>query len=214
MNEQSLRIGELELWMSPQRVLWWPQGETLIVSDLHLGKASHFRKEGLYLPDQAERGDLDRLEALYKSYEAKKIWVLGDFFHSEYNAAWKEVVSWREKNPEPEILLIKGNHDLLHENFYEQINIQVVPQVVLGDVLFCHAPEAFEDLYTISGHVHPGIRMEMKARQSLTLPCFYKHENVLLMPAFGKLTGLYSIEPAKGSAVYAIAGDEVLSLKY
>ncbi len=214
MHEHTLWIGEFEFRLSPAKVLWWPQGETLIVSDLHLGKAAHFRKEGVYLPDNAGTGDLLKLQQLVHYYEAKKIWILGDFFHSEYNAAWKEVVDWRKHHPQLEVVLIKGNHDLLHPEYYEQVNIEVLPQLVLGDILFCHEPQTLDDLYTISGHIHPGIRMEMKARQSITLPCFYRHRNQLLMPAFGALTGLHSIEPAKGSEVFALAPNEVLRIAY
>lgn len=214
MNTFTLNIGELFLELLPMRALWWNEGKALIVSDLHLGKASHFRKEGIYLPAEAEAGDLQHLDQLILQYNPERIWILGDFFHSEYNASWQQVVEWRKQNAAIEILLIKGNHDLLNEQYYEQVGIQLMPQLIVGEVVFSHAPVTFEGMFTVAGHIHPGIKMEMKARQNLYLPCFYLNEQVLLLPAFGKLTGLYSINPDKGSEVYAIAGGEMLRIKY
>ena len=39
----------------PERALYWPAQHTLIVADLHWGKAGHFRKNGIAIPAQAQQ---------------------------------------------------------------------------------------------------------------------------------------------------------------
>ena len=47
-----LEIQGDELFLLVQKAIYWPKEKLLILSDWHLGKASHFRKEGVYAPKE------------------------------------------------------------------------------------------------------------------------------------------------------------------
>ena len=70
-------VGE-RLLMSPYKALYWPRKRWLLVSDAHLGKAAHFQKAGLPLPDVHDDVLLDRLSWLMNEFGAERLVVLGD----------------------------------------------------------------------------------------------------------------------------------------
>ena len=86
---------KLELY--PERCLWWEKERTLIVSDIHLGKAAHFRKHGIAIPGDVNADNLKRLEALILRHQPDRLLVLGDLFHSSLNAEWHDFRDWLKK---------------------------------------------------------------------------------------------------------------------
>jgi uncharacterized protein len=122
-------------------------------------------------------------------------------------------LKWRGDLSDLTIRLIKGNHDILHANWYETAGIVVSPEKWrLGDFLFIHDIESDSgqtgDSYVFSGHIHPGIRINGLGRQSLQFPCFYFGANHAVLPAFSRFTGMVSIEPEQDSTVFAIIPSE------
>ena len=85
----------------------------------------------------------------------------------------------------------------------------------MGPFLLCHEPmeEAPTDSYVLCGHLHPGIRLVGKGRQSLRLPCFQFGPYQGILPAFGQFTGLAMIEPEEKDQIFAIAEDQVLPIR-
>ena len=55
--------------------------ETLIVSDLHFEKGSHFAERGVMLPPYDTRTTLMRVAALIRRYNPTRVISLGDAFH-------------------------------------------------------------------------------------------------------------------------------------
>ncbi|MGB1945109.1 MAG: hypothetical protein ACPHM0_05405, partial [Flavobacteriales bacterium] len=49
-GRKSWLSNEREMWLLPQKAIMWPAQSMLIVSDLHLAKAEHFRSKGLPVP--------------------------------------------------------------------------------------------------------------------------------------------------------------------
>jgi uncharacterized protein len=66
--------------------------------------------------------------------------------------------------------------------------------------------------YNLAGHIHPGVSLRGKGRQSLTLPCFYFGRHQALLPAFGVFTGLARIKPVKEDKVFVIVEDKIMDL--
>jgi metallophosphoesterase superfamily enzyme len=62
----------------PERALYWPAQHTLIVADLHWGKAGHFRKNGIAIPAQAQQHDEIRLASVISKYKVQRLVVAGD----------------------------------------------------------------------------------------------------------------------------------------
>lgn len=205
------RIRGQQLWLSPHRCLFWEEERSLILSDLHFGKTGHFRKAGIAVPQSVYRDDLLRLLSLIQYFQPRQLLVVGDLFHSRENKELGLFRRWRDDFPDLGIRLILGNHDILHESWYEQAGIEVSRDVLrIGPFAFIHditmemGPAEPETPYFFSGHIHPGIRIRGMGRQTLQFPCFYFGADYGVLPAFGHFTGTVSIDPGPGSNVFAI----------
>ncbi|MCU0436231.1 MAG: ligase-associated DNA damage response endonuclease PdeM [Bacteroidia bacterium] len=209
MSVSVLPAGE-ELLLLPEKAAFRPALKQLLVADLHLGKATHFRKSGIAVPHAPHTNTLQRLQQLAEMYDAESIAVLGDFFHSDRNAEWDYFSGWMDELGIP-VFLITGNHD-------RQLLRSDIPDVFCGDELvsapfvYQHHPEETADnrgYYRIAGHVHPGYLLRGKARQRVSLPCFHLQPNQLILPAFGDFTGKEIISPLQGDRVFVVAGNVV-----
>ncbi len=204
------------LWLSGEKCIYWEEKKILILSDLHLGKTGHFRKEGIGVPQNLFREDMQRLGALLQFFNPQQLLVVGDLFHSHANREHDYFEKWRKDFSAVEIILVMGNHDILLDEFYTRTNISIAGlQYTIDDFLFTHdAADAVEpgDRYIFSGHIHPGVRITGAGRQSLRLPCFCFGSNKAVLPAFGKFTGIHIIEPGKKDKVFAIAQGRVIAL--
>src|SRR5690349_22884410 len=103
------------LCLSSERSIFWENERSLIVSDLHFGKTGHFRKSGIAVPQTVYKEDLQRLVTLLNDFRPEQMIVVGDFFHSHANTELELFKKWRNDFPQLKIILVKGNHDILHE---------------------------------------------------------------------------------------------------
>jgi uncharacterized protein len=222
------RIREQQLWLSPDRCIYWEEERSLIVSDLHFGKTGHFRKAGIAVPQSVYREDLLRLLCQIQYFKPRQLLVVGDLFHSRENKELALFLKWREDFSDLGIQLIQGNHDILHDSWYEKAGIDLSREVLsIGPFSFVHDIEDIaggnnvpdgpgaRDVpdvpgeprkagYYFSGHIHPGIRIRGMGKQSLQFPCFYFGSEYAVLPAFGRWTGTVSIAPAPEDNVFAI----------
>jgi DNA ligase-associated metallophosphoesterase len=208
-------IRDQTMWLSPEKCMFWENQKSLILCDLHLGKSGHFRKEGIGVPQHILEHDLSRLDAQIEYFLPTSMIIIGDLFHSRQNLEVNYFSKWRKINHRIEIHLIQGNHDILPAKVYDDLNITLHSEEwKLSSFLFRHerTDNPSKNQYEISGHIHPGIRMKGKGKQSLKFPCFYFTEFEALMPAFGKFTGLHIIEPAKKSLVFAVADNQIIQI--
>ncbi len=200
-----------QLIMLPERALFWPRHNALLLSDLHLGKTGHFRKAGIPLPSSVHHADLNRLSKLILEYSAKKVFLLGDLFHSLHNSEWNHLLEWRANYPQTEVHLIRGNHDIVNRGLFEEANIVLHhDQLEVPPFLFVHDHcNIKSSLYIICGHIHPAIHLTGRGRQSAKFPCFWFGKKSGVLPAFGNFTGSALISPEADDAVFFIAGESV-----
>jgi len=114
--------------------------------------------------------------------------------------------------------LIKGNHDILSSNWYQEASIEVKNEYKIHQFIFIHDPNesvtTTEDgSFIFSGHLHPGIIVRGLGKQSLRFPCFYFTEKQAILPAFSQFSGLALIEPKKKDQVYAIVNQSILQIQ-
>ncbi len=198
----------------PQKALFWKSRRILLLADLHLGKINHFRKWGIAVPSKANDRNLELLMEVVGLTNPKRIICLGDLFHSHYNAEWEIFGELVKHFAAISFELVMGNHDIMSERQYERKGIRIYDELLLGPFLFTHHPldEVPGNVYNMAGHIHPGVSLTGKGRQSITLPCFYFGEKQAYLPAFGMFTGLALIAPGKEDKVFVIADDKILKV--
>lgn len=197
--------------LSAQRAIFWEEEKALILSDLHLGKTAHFRKAGIAVPASIEQEDLFRLQRLISRYRPLQVIIVGDMFHSSANNDVQYFKLWRQQFGHIRFRLVKGNHDILAEQLYQQLDVEVLDTLAIGGIGFMHEPCEVDNGndYTFSGHLHPGFALAGAGKQRLRLPCFYFGKNCGILPAFGRFTGLATLQAEEGEAVFVIAEQRI-----
>lgn len=204
------------LFLMPEKALYWKEKNILLVADLHLGKAAHFRRSGIQIPESVHISDYFRMNRLIDRLQPTEIIFLGDVFHSDHNQAWDHFMEWIEKHAGISFKLVMGNHDILPEQQYYSGNLAIIkgtlqypPFLFVHDL--SHSIEK-DDLFAIAGHIHPGVRLKGKAKQSLLLPCFYFAQKHAIIPAFGNFTGMAQIKPRENDHVFVILENSIIKL--
>lgn len=211
----TVTIREEELILDKERAIYFPQQALLAISDLHLGKTAHFRKAGLQVPSTLAHNDLKRLGLLIEHYQPKTLLINGDMFHHGLNTDIEDFERWKTQYKALHFVLVKGNHDRLDEAQYQRLNIKIEePNYCTNNFCFVHDALTCNEknLYPISGHVHPGVSIVGKAKQSLKFPCFYFGKTHAIMPAFSSFTGLFLVRPKVGERVFAITPKSVVAV--
>ena len=141
--------------MHPSGAMFWEEKQMLLVSDVHLGKISHFRKYGSAVPHNAIAQNFERLTEVVEHFQPARICFLGDLFHSSLNLEWDLFENWMQ-DISAQVMLVIGNHDIISELKYEALSINIFSELVLGKFLLTHHPEGRDEFYNICGHLHPG----------------------------------------------------------
>ncbi len=213
-KHHTVRIAGQNLQLHPFRCIYWEEEEVLLIADLHLGKAQHFRRSGIAVPLAVADANLDKLTSVIWDFKPKRVLFLGDLFHSEFNRQWVAFCEVLEQFQTISFELIAGNHDILDPSFYEQAGLKVhLNGLPYKPFLLTHHP--LEDLsddgwYNLAGHIHPGVRLQGNGRQRLKLPCFFFGRHQGLLPAFGEFTGLATLSVVPEDKVFVIVEDEVV----
>lgn len=74
--------------------LFWEEKKTIIISDVHLGKITHFRKHGIAIPQNAVSENFRKITEVLDYFLPETIIFLGDLFHSAKNAEWNLFEKW------------------------------------------------------------------------------------------------------------------------
>lgn len=214
------QIQDEQFWMSPDRCIYWEREKALIVSDTHIGKTGHFRKSGIAVPQKVYTEDLQRLIALIYFFKAEQLIVVGDLSHSRSNRELDLFSKWRADFSLLQIHLVKGNHDILEEQWYRDCGIQLHGErLSMGKIAFRHDLPAEEEeqpdgsRFLFTGHIHPGVKIRGMGKQSLRFPCFYFTETYCILPAFSRFTGLAAVSSRLHDTIFAIVEDSLLRIQ-
>ncbi len=141
MQIATLNIQGQELELHPERVVYWKEGNALILSDLHLGKVSHFRRHGIQMPEAPSHHNFLRLQKVIRHYQPDEVYFLGDLFHSHANREFDTFVDFLAQHQKQRFHLVKGNHDILPRKLYERTSMQVhEAPFSIGPFQFHHHP--------------------------------------------------------------------------
>jgi uncharacterized protein len=176
----------------------------------------HFRKAGIAVPVNLPVDDLQILTDQINCFSPKTIIFVGDLFHSKANNEHEKFINWRNTFSQVDMHLVKGNHDILKSDDYALMNLHIhSAYLTIQDFCFIHDvldKKEDETKFIFSGHIHPGIRIKGTGKQSLTFPCFYFGQNFGILPAFGKFTGLATVQPKPSDLIFAIVNQNVIQV--
>ena len=196
------------LELRAERAAWDPQRRTLLVADLHLGKAESFQAHGIPLPSDGDGETLNGLLELAHQLEPQQVVVLGDLIHSRLGLTGELRAKLAAL---PELLgcplrLIGGNHE--QGSWIEGLPQE--PSQALGPWWLSHIPEPRAGLLNLCGHLHP-VAVVGRGADRLRLPCFSYCETSerLALPAFGRLTGGHPCSP--GERIWLVAEGAIVA---
>ncbi|MFM1878151.1 MAG: hypothetical protein RLZZ241_1017, partial [Bacteroidota bacterium] len=207
----TIKVWEELLELHYTGAAYWKKKGILLISDLHLGKITHFRKHGAAVPHIAILKNIERLDQLISEYNPQLICFLGDLFHSHLNPEWDLFAQWA-KMQKAKLILIRGNHDIISPEHYKDLGIRCQDRWNIGPFIFSHEPEIDDKTFNISGHIHPAVQLAGPGKQRLKLPCYFQKPNQLILPAFGAFTGTHTVSPEPQDSVFVLAEGEVIYL--
>lgn len=206
--------GEI-LHLHPLRAMYWQREKMLLISDLHLGKATHFRKSGIPVPTMIGEINWDKLASLLLDFQPERVLFLGDLFHSNLNEEWDDFCQLTAQFSKVQFELVPGNHDILFKQYYTEARLILHPiTLAIDPFIFSHHPltNIPDNYYNLCGHIHPSVCLRGNGRQTLRLPCFYFSERQGILPAFGAFTGTAAIQPRNGDQIFVIAEEEIFTI--
>ncbi|WP_410480923.1 ligase-associated DNA damage response endonuclease PdeM [Pseudomonas plecoglossicida] len=205
-----------QLWLLPDKAIYWPAQRALLVADVHFGKAASYRALHQPVPRGTTAATLARLDSLLATHNCQQLIVLGDFLHARTArapATLARLQAWRQRHENLKIVLIRGNHDRNAGDPPPSLGIEVVDEPwILPPFALQHAPHPNPTHSVLAGHGHPVFVLRGKARQRLRLPCFLIDSQVSLLPAFGEFTGGWEIAPTGATRVYLVGAGRVWPL--
>jgi uncharacterized protein len=217
MTDVSLTLAGEQVYMMGERALYWPGTSTLVVADLHWGKASTFRAAGIPIPVGTTSDDLARLDSALQRTGARRMVVLGEPFPTKAGRiashTLAELRRWRSLAGTFEILLVRSNHDRHAGDPPKDLQINCVDApAFVPPFIFRHEPVDADGAYGLAGHVHPALTLVGRGLQRETLPCFLVGRRGMILPAFGSFTGFGTVQPGPGDRAFVVAADEVLEV--
>jgi len=195
--------------LTNQRALFWKKEKALILSDLHIGKTAHFRKNGIALANHIMKNDLERLSILIEYFQPEKFIVVGDLLHAGNNSDVDEFCTWKNQYSSIKFYLVEGNHDRINSTLEDKLCLNFKENILeLSDIVFLHDFDKSIDKFQITGHIHPGVVLNSSVK-NFRLPCYVKTQNQLLLPAFSEFTGLDTKNLPKGGKFYVFTDSEI-----
>jgi putative SbcD/Mre11-related phosphoesterase len=173
------------------RACYLPGPDTLVLSDLHLGKAAASHVE---FPLGERTALADRVDALLDEFDPAEAVIAGDLLqafdrvpHGVTETVDRIRATIRDRGTD--LVVTPGNHDTLIDSVYDGPAPEEY-RLADGETVVCHGheePTVDAERYVV-GHDHPAIEIEGKKR-----PCYlvserrYRDADVVMLPAFTHL---------------------------
>ena len=212
----TLEIRGQTLILLPEKAVFLPESDTLLVADAHIGRAANVHQPGRPVPVGTTDETLTVLTGLVRRLDVKRVVFLGDFLHSARSAggaALATLTRWRELHGAVEMTLVRANDDERTGDPPLALDIQAfIEPLMQRGLALCHHPQPIDGAFVLAGHLHPCVSIGGRAHDWQRLPCFWFSERVGVLPAFGAFTGMQAVRVRRGERAFAAAADRVVEL--
>ena len=218
-DDATIELAGETLTLLPERAILVPSRNTLLVADLHLGKAETYRSLGVPMPEGIAEESLERLELAIDRSGAASVIVLGDLVHCEEgmeDPVIELMARWRRRVSLP-MSLIGGNHDA-GVSIPRSWRIEDEGEGRrLGPFQLQHHPRPTDaefdagDPVVLAGHLHPVLSLGEGARRVLA-HAFVVEPGQVILPAFTPFArgARFRPEPDRDRRIFAIAEGQVV----
>ncbi|GEM_PF-2635296 len=206
-------IQDTPLLVTPEKTMFWQAANTVIISDLHLGRSRKIKSGNIIIHTPDYQHELQRLMHQLYFFKAERLIILGDFTYSIVNKIPEQFDNWRKNFSGMQIIWVKGKEDVLEEAWYRQHGVDIVYHTFnegafsfMYDINKYNAlqPSSLVTGYPISGHLQPTINRKIDGVQQVDLPCFYFTNDKCLLPAFSGYGKGHKVKQQAGEDVYAV----------
>ena len=177
----------------------------LVIGDLHFGYGEVLEESGIALPTSLLSDVKKELDIIFdkladEKKKIDKIVLLGDLKHEFGRVSreeWRDVSGFLEYLSDKckEIVIVKGNHDVIIEPITRKKAVKVVEYLIAGECCFLHGDSDFLEAsgkgikIWVVGHAHPAIVIrESKGVKAEKYKCFldgkFKGKRVIIVPSF------------------------------
>ena len=114
MYYQLINFGNEEFHAYPNKSLYWKRLNTLIVSDLHIGKSISYAKNKQFLPPYDTKEILNKIFVSLDKIKPSNLIIVGDLLHDVFSTLsikdqdYKNLSQYMKNT---DFIWIKGNHD-------------------------------------------------------------------------------------------------------
>jgi DNA ligase-associated metallophosphoesterase len=216
VSDVCVTIQSTRIQLSGYGSLYISDLSVLIISDVHLGKSTHFRKNGIPIPIQVMYDDLQNLEILLNHYNPAHLVISGDLFHSDINKEWDIFCRFLSEFPGIRKTLVLGNHDRFTTETYKKVGMDVCYRLILDKFSIIHDAADIDEQSShcfISGHLHTAVRLKGQAKQQMVLPAFIVSDTRILLPAFGRFTGKAVVKPEPLDKVFVLYDKKISEVR-
>ncbi len=205
--------------MAEDLFLYLKEHKTLVFADVHIGYEEYLHSQGFLIIKQNFKDLIKRLEKIInnKQFDIEQIVINGDVKHEFGHISdeeWKntlKLIDYLSKylstnGKKGKLTLIKGNHDKILGPIANKRNLEVVDELILGDILITHgdkisktitAKKLAKNIKTIIiGHEHPAVSLTSGVRTE-KFKCFLvgkyglnklKKLNLIVLPSLNLIT--------------------------
>ena len=201
----ALTLANEALQLLPDRALFWPAQNILVVADVNLGKLAPRRAGGA--PANTQQADLARLSALLAQTKAKRLLVLGDLFHivpSQIEPLIADFHVFRGRHPSVKISVIRTDREGDLQRFPTGWKMEwIVDALHQPPFVFQHKPVADARGYALGGQLQPCVALPGRG-PSTRVPAFWFGASVGVLPGFSSAGGGQVLRPKPGELCIAV----------
>ncbi len=214
----TLRIGALEALPHASGALYLPSERTLLMSDLHLEKASSYALRGVFLPPYDTRATLAAAALALAAFNPRRVISMGDSFHDRFGAdrlGEIDAAALRGLQAGRDWLWLTGNHD---PDAARGLDGDTGHECALSGITLRHEPSLACSEPEIAGHLHPAAKVKLRGK-AVRRRCFISDGTRLIMPAMGAYAGGLNVRDAaiqslfgKGADVWMLGDGRVFNI--